>query len=166
MKRFLSLFMALAVLAFVASPALAAKPNTTGFDEFGYNDTARVFVGPADGVDETLDGMVWGDSTYANDHLVMKWNAQWDNCNASDTLDTCLGAWTDNEWNGNVPGGSGVTEHYKIIWVGPGDEASPYWVAGGYSVWGNYEVVMDQGTDTSGHFWFAHGIPNGYGAVK
>lgn len=43
-----------------------------GFDEFGYNYQARVFVGKADGVDRILDGKVWGDSTYANDWLVMK----------------------------------------------------------------------------------------------
>jgi hypothetical protein len=103
---------------------------------------------------------------YGNDKLVMKWNAAWDACNAAgnDSVSACLGAWTSNEWNGNVPGGSGVTDHYKIIWVGPGAEVSPYWVAGGYTVWGSYEVIMDQGTDTSGHFWFAHGIPNGYGS--
>jgi len=29
-----------------------------GFDEFGYNYQARVFVGKADGVDRNLDGTV------------------------------------------------------------------------------------------------------------
>ncbi len=155
------------MLGAFATSAFAAQPADKGFNEFGYNYNARVFSGPADGVDKMLDGMVWGDPTYANDHLVMKWNAQWDNCNANGYVDPtyCLGAWTNNEWNGNVPGGSGVSEHYKIIWVGPLAATSPYWVEGGYSVWGNYEVIMDQGTDTSGHFWFAHGIPNGYGSV-
>lgn len=152
------------MLGSMIAPAFAAN----GFDQFGYNEKARVFVGAADGVDRNLDGAVWGDPTYAKDHLVMKWNAAWDKCNDAGNYDVsaCLGAWTDNEWNGNVSGGSGVTEHYKIIWVGPGAETSPYWVTGGYSVWGNYEVIMDQGTDTSGHVWYAHGIPNGYGAVK
>lgn len=135
-----------------------------GFNQYGYNYQARIFNGAADGVDKNLDGTVWGDPTYANDHLVMKWNAAWDACNANgwDNPQYCAGAWTNNEWNGNVPGGSGVTEHYKIIWVGSAGEQSSYWVPGGYSVWGNYEVIMDQGTDTSGHFWYAHGIPNGY----
>lgn len=155
------------MLGIMIAPAFAANTTGNGFNQYGYNYNARVFVGPADGVDNNLDGTVWGDPTYANDHLVMKWNAQWDNCNANgyDNPIYCLGAWTDNEWNGNVPGGSGVTEHYKIIWVGSESTTSPYWVAGGYSVWGNYEVIMDQGTDTTGHVWYAHGIPSGYGAV-
>ncbi|HEY5489598.1 MAG TPA: hypothetical protein VIK25_00280, partial [Gemmatimonadaceae bacterium] len=83
-----------------------------GFDEFGYNRCARIFVGKADGVDNVLDGKVWGDPTYANDHLTMKWNAAWDACNAVGVADplrkaACTGAWTNNEWNGKVPGGSG-----------------------------------------------------------
>jgi len=163
MKKILSIaVLCLTFFAFVETAQAADK----GFNEFGYNYNARIFNGPADGVDKILDGMVWGDATYANDHLVMKWNAKWDNCNTAgnDSVDACLGAWTDNEWNGNVPGGSGVTEHYKIIWVGSAGQASQYWVAGGYSVWGSYEVIMDQGTDTTGHVWYAHGIPAGYGA--
>ena len=148
------------MLGAVAVSAFAAG----GFNQYGYNYGARIFVGKADGVDKNLDGTVWGDPTYANDHLVMKWNAQWDNCNANgyDNPTYCLGAWVDNEWNGNVPGGSGVSEHYKIIWVGSQGENSQYWVNGGYSVWGNYEVIMDQGTDSTGHFWYAHGTPNGF----
>jgi hypothetical protein len=65
-------------------------------------DKARVFVGKADGVDRALDGTVWGDSTYANDHLVMKWSKAWDDARfygAPWTPD----AWLDNEWNGAVP---------------------------------------------------------------
>ncbi len=149
------------LLGGMATTAFAAG----GFNEFGYNYSARIFSGPADGVDKVLDGTVWGDPTYANDHLVMKWNAQWDNCNANgyDDPTYCLGAWVDNEWNGNVPGGSGTTEHDKIIWVGSQGENSPYWKAGGYSIWGNYEVLMQQGTDASGHYSYAHAVPNGYG---
>ena len=149
------------LLGAVAVSAFAAG----GFDQYGYNDTARIFNGTAS--NWCLAGGQAADcmGIYSNDKLVMKWNAQWDNCNDNGYADPkyCLGAWTNNEWNGNVPGGSGVTEHYKIIWVGPEGQNSPYWVAGGYSVWGNYEVIMDQGTDTTGHVWYAHGIPNGYG---
>ncbi len=150
---FIALFLAGAGLTFAA-----------GFDQYGYNYQARLFSGKADGVDKDLDGTVWGNPTYANDHLVMKWNAQWDNCNANGNNDPkyCLGAWVDNEWNGNVPGGSGVSEHYKIVWVGSEGQNSPYWVDGGSLVWGNYETIMDQGTD-AGHFWSVHGIPSGYG---
>ena len=114
----LSIFLVLSAIGIASAGTEGAK---AGFDQFGYNYQARLFNGLADGVDKTLDGTVWGDPTYANDHLVMKWNAQWDACNAAgtDAAADCLGAWTDNEWNGNVPGGSGVTDHYKIIWVGP-----------------------------------------------
>ena len=157
----------------VGAAALALMLGTTiipalaggGFDEYGYNDSARIFVGPADGVDRNLDGTVWGDPTYANDHLVMKWNAAWDACNDNgyDDPDFCLGAWTTNEWNGMNPDGSWSNWHYKIIWVGSAAEASAYWVEGGYSVWGNYEVLSDQGVDANGHQVFAQGIPNGLG---
>lgn len=135
-----------------------------GFDEFGYNYNARVFVGPADGVDRTLDGAVWGDPAYASDHLVMKWSKAWDDARyhgAPWTPD----AWVSNEWNGNVLGGSGEVWHYKIVWVGPELEDSPYWRPGGYPVWGQFEVILDQGVSpTDGHMWNALAHPAGYGA--
>ena len=133
-----------------------------GFAEFGYNYQARIFVGSADGVDRTLDGMVWGDPTYANDHLVMKWSKAWDDARfhgAAWTPD----AWVDNEWNGMLPNGSSVTEHVKIVWVGPQLENSPYWREGGYSIWGEFEVLMDQGMNGGVHYSYAHAVPNGYG---
>ncbi|MDO8691845.1 MAG: hypothetical protein Q7R39_17880 [Dehalococcoidia bacterium] len=112
------------VLAVLTSLAIGGSAvwAAGGFDQFGYNYQARVFVGPADGVDRTLDGAVSGDPTYANDHLVMKWSKAWDNARfhgAPWTPD----AWVDNEWNGSVPGGSGESEHCKIVWVGPDLEA-------------------------------------------
>ena len=177
---------AFAVIAFMgAGVALAAGG---GFNQYGYNDGARIFNGTlaqwceAEGIAPTnADCGPYGFGS-VNDRLVMKWNAQWDACNANgyDNPAYCLGAWTDNEFNGNVPGGSGVVWHYKIIWVGSQGESSPYWLPGGYSVWGNYEVVMDQGTDRSGnascsnttlqtnnggHGFCTLAAPNGYGAV-
>lgn len=136
---------------------------TNGFNQCGYNYKARVFSGLADGVDRMLDGKVWGDSTYANDHLVMKWNAAWDSCNANgyDNSAFCLGAWTTNEWNGMGAHGSSTTDHVKIIWVGSAGEASPYWVTGGSSIWDNYEVIMDQGMAGGQHFVWAFATPNG-----
>ncbi len=157
-----------AVLGIVAT--VSAKG---GFDEFGYNDTARVFNGT--GSSWCLAGgraaNCVGD--YSNDKLVMKWNAAWDACNAAQgTLDentaaACAGAWTNNEWNGMAPGGSGAVWHYKIVWIGGscGADGNPL-PDGGYCIWGSYEVLMDQGLDPSfgsGHLWFAHAIPNGYG---
>lgn len=143
-------------------PAFAAS----GFDQYGYNDTARNFVGTgnswclAGGYGENCLGI------YSSDKLIMKWNKAWDDCNANGYDDPiyCLGAWTDNEWNG-MNNGSDSVWHYKIIWVGSLGESSPYWLPGGYLVWGNYEVVMDQGTDSTGHWWYALATPNGYGAV-
>jgi hypothetical protein len=164
MKK-LGIFAMIVVLMGLMAPIKHAFADG-GFNEFGYNYQARIFVGLADGVDKVLDGMVWGDPNYANDHLVMKWNAAWDACNAAgnDTEAACAGAWTDNEWNGAVPSGSGEVWHYKIIWVGSAGVSSSYWAPGGYLVWGNYEVIMDQGTtDLTGHSWFAHATPNGYG---
>ena len=136
-----------------------------GFNEFGYNYDARIFNGKADGVDKILDGKVWGDPTYANDRLVMKWTAGWDRGNAEGwTNPPYTDAWENNEWNGKFPGGSGSVWHYKIIWVGKDLENSPYWRPGGYAVWGQFETIMDQGQDPNvgpGHIWFAHAKPNG-----
>lgn len=145
----------------------------SGFDVFGYNYQARIFNGRADGVDIILDGKVWGDPTYANDHLVMKWSEGWNDArfgpdgirNTGDELPWTVDAWESNEWNGMVPGGSGEVWHYKIVWIGtPLNNTNPNWRAGGYGIWGEFEVIMDQGTDPSGHQWLTHAKPTGYGA--
>ena len=156
------------VFALLVVPVLAAG----GFDQFGYNYQARLFSGKADGVDRVLDGAVWGDPTYANDRLVMKWSKAWDDAvfgpdgirENGDELPWTPDAWENNEWNGAVKGGSGEVWHYKIIWVGPDLENSLYWREGGYAIWGQFEVIMDQGTVIGeGHTWNAHAIPCGYG---
>lgn len=160
MKRVLVFLLALA-LAFIPTSIFAQKGG--GFDEFGYNYNARIFVGPADGVDRVLDGKVLGNPTYAKDLLIMKWSKAWDDAmfHGGPWIPE---AWEDNEWNGRVPGGSGEVCHYKIIWVGPGLENSPYWREGGYDIWGQFEVIMDQGTyPDEGHIFYAHAIPCGYG---
>jgi hypothetical protein len=73
-------------------------------------------------------------------------------------------AWLTNEWNGAVPGGSGEVWHYKIIWVGPELEESPYWREGCYPIWGEFEVIMDQGTwSDHTHEILALATPNGFG---
>lgn len=164
------------VLGTMAAPAWAGRPDDfdakgnvlhmvsdAGFDDFGYNNTARIFSGPADGVDRLLDGKVWGDPTYANDLLVMKWSKAWDDARfhgASWTED----AWVTNEWNGMTPGGSGDMGHYKIQWVGScGDDYTPL-PDGGYCIWGQFEVIMDQGMLDGTHTWFALALPNGFGS--
>lgn len=138
----------------------------SGFDEFGYNEIAGIFNGAADGVDRVLDGKVWGDPTYAADHLVMKWNHTWENCNANRSPENCAGAWTNNEWNGQVEGGSGETWIYKIVWNGAcGTDGTPL-PSGGYCIWGEYAVLMSQGTVDGQHFWDAHASPNGLGLLQ
>jgi len=140
---------------------------TAGFDEYGYNDVAGVFNGPADGVDRNLDGTVWGDPAYANDHLLMKWNQAWNDCNEAGNTDpeACSGAWTINEWNGAVEGGSGETWHYKIVWDGGCGASNSPSADGGYCIWGWYAVLMSQGTFANQHFWDAHANPNGLGLL-
>jgi len=111
MKKFVILLGVLLVLS-MSSQAFAG--NGKGFDEFGYNYQARIFVGKADGVDRVLDGAIWGDPTYANDLLVMKWSKAWDDARFHGAP-WSPDAWLTNEWNGAVPGGSGEVWHYKIV---------------------------------------------------
>jgi len=140
----------------------ATAVAAAGFDQYGYNETARIFNGLADGIDRNLDGTYFGDTTYANDKIVMKWNAEWDRGNDEGWANPPYDAWIDNEWNGKKEG-SGSVWHYKIKWIGPcGADGTPL-PSGGYCIWGQFEVLMDQGTDAGTHYWFARATPNGYG---
>lgn len=163
------------MMAAMAPAAMADKPTgfdsngkalglvkDTGFDQYGYNYQARIFSGPADGSDRNLDGTVWGDPTYANDLLVMKWSKAWDDARFNGAEWT-PDAWVTNEWNGMMPDGSGETWHNKIIWVGADLEDSEYWVEGGYPIWGQFEMIMSQGTVDGVHMWDALATPNGLG---
>lgn len=136
-----------------------------GFDNLGYNRCARIFNGPADGADGKLDGMFGGYATYAPDHLKMKWNAEWERGNLTGWTDPSgyAGAWTDNQWNGQVPGGSGETWHYKIKWIGPCGGYGALTGTGGYCIWNQFEVTFSHGTAANEHFWDAHAKPAGYG---
>ncbi|GMV10681.1 MAG: hypothetical protein AMXMBFR55_24150 [Gemmatimonadota bacterium] len=131
---------------------------SAGFDALGYNDVAGIFNGIADGVDKVLDGTYLGDPTYANDRLVMKWNKAWPDGD---------GAWIMNEWNGQVPGGSGEVWHYKIVRTPApcGAYGTPL-PDGGYCIWNHYEVILSQGTVDNGHFWDAHANPTGFGVSR
>jgi hypothetical protein len=140
--------------------------SAAGFDKFGYNNQARIFNGPADGVDRVLDGTVGGDTAYANDHLVMKWNSEWDRGKAEDWLNGPYAAWETNEWNGAVKGGSGEVWHYKIKWIGPCGAEGAQLSDGGYCIWGQFEVIMDQGTADGVHEFLAKANPNGFGLNK
>jgi hypothetical protein len=142
--------------------------NTKGFDESGYNRTARIFNGTAWGwCMEKVGDEAWCENylgNSANDHLVMKWNAEWDRGNAENWSEPPYNAWENNQWNGKVPNGSGEVWHYKIVWVGQcGADGTPL-ENGGYCIWGQFEVLMEHGTSGNVHEWFTHAIPNGYGS--
>jgi hypothetical protein len=161
MKRIIIVVWMLLLMLAIAAPAYA-QPAGKGFDEFGYNYQARIFVGAADGVDRKLDGTVWGDPFYARDHLVMKWSKAWDDARFHGAP-WSPEAWCSNEWNGMVPGGSAEVWQHKIIWVGPELEASPYWREGGYAIWEQFEVILSQGVVGKEHIWETHATPSGYG---
>ncbi len=172
MKRYVTKtttrLLTIAVLGFLgAMLALAGQPTNKGFDQYGYNDTARIFNGT--GASWSLAKGLPADylGIYANDNLVMKWNAEWDRGNAENWANPPYNAWEDNEWNGCFPGGSGQNWHYKIVWVGD-YVADPSLIPdGAYGIWGQFAVIMDQGKDPNvgpGHMWFAHADPSGYGA--
>ena len=179
-KKIFILILTLILLAVSTFPALADKPTgfddngkatgqmgDNGFDEWGYNRVARVFSGT---------GWTWcmgkvGDEAwceaylgpYANDKLVMKWNAEWDRGNAEGWANGPYDAWLNNQWNGMMPGGSGETWHYKYVWVGScGADYTPL-ENGGYCIWGQFEVILSHGTMEGQHFWDTHAMPAGYG---
>jgi hypothetical protein len=167
MKRKLFIILAASVFGLLGIVAVNAAG---GFDEFGYNRTARVFNGTGmSWCMGKVGDQAWCDSylgVYSGDKLVMKWNAEWDRGNAENWAKPPYGAWENNEWNGMTPGGSGAVWHYKIVWVGPCGAEYTALPDGGYCLWGQFDVLMDQGLDSSfgpGHIWFAHATPNGYG---
>jgi len=163
MKKLIFAGTLVAGLALVAGVVLAAG----GFDQYGYNDTARIFNGTGESwsLAKGLPANYLG--IYAPDKLVMKWNAEWDRGNAENWANPPYDAWENNEWNGNVKDGSGAVWHYKIKWVGDYSADPSLIPEGGYGIWGQFAVIMDQGKDPSfgpGHLWFAHAIPTGYGS--
>lgn len=134
-----------------------------GFDEFGYNRVARNFVGTGASwcadygvLDETICNS-WLGGPFFNDKLVMKWNAEWDRGNDEGWSNGPYRAWLDNEWNG-MKGGSGSVWHYKIKWIGECTEKEIQ-PDGGYCIWGQFEVLMDQGTDKTGNLYPTFGYP-------
>ena len=129
-----------------------------GFDQFGYNYQAHLFVGTYDSSDRNLDGTYWGSTAdYADDSLIMKWSDDWlsnTDCTGDGKLDrgtsgTSLG-WLTNQNEGDYDSdGNGTQDaHYtyfsKIVWVGPGG-----------SLWGEYEVIQEVYNDPLGGF---HGL--------
>jgi len=133
----------------------------------GYNYKARIFVGTCEQwcTQKPTDCSYCG--VYLNDKITMKWNAEWDRGNDEGWSNPPYDAWENNEWNGMFPGGSGAVWHYKIKWVGDCETYPDLLPEGSYCIWGQFATIMDQGVDPnygSGHIWFAHGLPTGYGA--
>ena len=151
----------------VAITSFARTPS--GFDALGYNYKASLFNGLADGVDGILDGKYYGNPFFANDHLVYNWNDEYDRGMKTNWSDPAgyAGAWTSNQWNGQVPGGSGVLWHYKIIWVGGncGPNGTPL-PDGGMCLNAFFEALSSQGSINNEHFFQAHAVANGYGRKK
>ncbi|MDP3941637.1 MAG: hypothetical protein Q8Q49_05005 [bacterium] len=139
------------------------NPTGNGFDGLGYNRSARIFEGAADGVDGTIDGKAYSLALYANDHLKMKWNAEWDRGNDEGWNSGPYSAWIDNNWNGQVPNGSGEVWQYRIKWIGScGPDGTPL-PDGSYCIWGQFSVLLSHGTAANEHFWDAHAVPAGFG---
>jgi hypothetical protein len=171
-----------AVLALVAGlvaaafPA-AAQPCTTirsggitdaagnlvglGFDQYGYNYQAHLFVGTYDSVDRNLNDGQCVDCPYLgdasdppvatfDDQLIMKWSDDWlanVDCNGDGKLDrgangTSQG-WLTNQATGDYLDVNGHLQHYsyfvKIVWVGPGG-----------TLWGEYEIIQQVFDDPAG----------------
>jgi len=172
MRARLSLVAVMAMLAVVvvAAPLQAApcatikdgtivdsggNPLRLGFDEFGYNYQAHLFVGTYDSVDRNLDGTFHGATgDYVDDRLIMKWSDDWlanKDCDGDGKLDrgpdgTSRG-WLTNLVVGDYDStGDGIqdaryTYFAKIVWVGPGGP-----------LWGGYEIIQEVYNDPTGGY--------------
>ena len=139
----------------------AGNPLTVGFDEFGYNYQAHLFVGTYDTSDRVADGKYWGSTAdYADDALQMKWSDEWlsnVDCDGDGKLDRGLAngtstglsrGWLTNHANGDYIDASGVSQHYtyfvKIGWVGVGGP-----------LWNEFDIFEEVYNDPAGGF---HGV--------
>ena len=148
--------------------ANAAKPQDTGFDQYGYNRTARVFNGTCKSWAEErmADPVSACGADYVNDKLIMKWNSEWDRGNLEGWTDpNGYDAWLNNEWNGRN-GGSGETYIFKTAWD-PGcvQNGVPSISGDTYCIWDQFAVLLEHYSDEDGHVWLAHALPAGYGNV-
>ncbi len=175
MKKLFFIFILAGVFAAVTSVTRAAQPDGRGFDEFGYNNNARNFVGTCRSWhmgkfnSNTAQAEVYC-GVYSDDHLVMKWNAEWDRGNDEGWANPPYNAWTDNQWNGQAAG-SGEVWHYKIAWdagCAAGIAPENAQKGDGYCLWGPFAMLMSQGTipgaEHQEHIWDVLLKPAGYGA--
>lgn len=122
-----------------------------GFDMYGYNYDARLFVGTYDGADRYLDGAYRGmTGDWVDDLLVMKWSQSWDDARFNGgTWDTT--AWCTNHVVGDYYGDDGQEHQYtsftKIVWIGPNGygDTYPY-------LWSEFVIVEDIYNDPYGGY--------------
>ncbi|MDP3991434.1 MAG: hypothetical protein Q8P66_00805 [Candidatus Colwellbacteria bacterium] len=183
MKKFLGFIAIVAMIALSSSAASAAptcatiqggtitdtagNPLSVGFDQYGYNYQAHLFVGTYDSSDRSLDGTYWGSTgDYVDDGLIMKWSDAWlanRDCDLNGKLDRGSAApygtsqgWLTNQNEGDYDSdGDGTQDaHYtyfsKIVWVGPGGD-----------LWGEYTIIQEVLNDPSAGF---HGLQLKVGA--
>ena len=178
-KKITFVLLVLVLLLTTTTTAFADKPtgfdnegkvtgtaSDNGFDQYGYNRTARIFSGTYLSwcleAENSLEACQ--SSPYANDKLVMKWNDEWDRGNAEGWSNPPYNAWENNEWNGMAPGGSGEVWAYKIVWDASCAAKNTPSSDGAYCIWGQFAVIMSQGTAGGEHIWDTLAKPAGYGA--
>ncbi len=145
----------------------SGNPVSVGFDQYGYNYQAHLFVGTYDSVDRNLDGTYWGSTgDYVDDELSMKWSDDWianRDCDGDGKLDRGSAApygtsqgWLTNQVVGDYDSdGDGTQDaHYtdfvKVVWVGPSGD-----------LWGQYTIIQEVYNDPVGGF---HGLQLKVGA--
>ena len=119
-----------------------------GFDEYGYNYGANLFVGPYDWYDRDKEAG-WAGPEYHYITLVMKWSDNWFSENKE-------GSWCTNHMYATEPDGTHWTYFCKIVYIGDGPVPE-----GGYRIWGSYAVIEEV---ESGSGIITHAKPTGLGA--
>jgi len=174
MKKLL-FFLIVTIYSLIGAVAThAVKPAATGFDEFGYNNVARNFVGTCASwhmgkFESTPQQAEAYCGPYSNDILIMKWNSEWDRGNEDGWSDpNGYNAWIDNQWIGQRPNGTGETWHYKIAWdAGCVNDNTPTSMANkgtASCVWGSFAMLQSHGTVNGEHVWDVLLAPAGYGS--
>lgn len=137
----------------------------TGFDSFGYNRCASIFNGTFAGYCAQRSQGPTCAGTTGDTKLVMKWNDGWDLGNFEGWSNGPYYATLDNEINGALADGTPFSEHFKTRWdagcVASGGVTSSN---GGSCIWGQFEILMDQGTQDGAHTWWTKQTPAGYGS--
>jgi len=86
----------------------------------GPDANARLYNDTFDCLDGIRDGIYAPAQFRANDRIVINWNEEYNSCASGGS---CDGAWYTNQSNGSAPGGSGTSDHWKVIWVATCDAA-------------------------------------------